>query len=241
LNPGFPCEVPLGKDRAVLPRLWRQIRESPLALRMLPFVVFAGLTMLQGRLGPASPYWIYLAKSILGAGVLWLVWPRVSEMRWAMSWQAVAVGVGVFVMWVGMDPYYPRLPVGGNSSSWNPPAFFGEGSTLAWVFIVMRIAAASLVVPPLEELFYRSLLYRYLVRPDFESVPLNAFRAGPFLIIAAVFGLAHREWLAGILCGLAYHALILRKGRLGEAMTAHAITNGLLGIYVVWRGAWQFW
>jgi hypothetical protein len=34
---------------------------------------------------------------------------------------------------------------------------------------------------------------------------------------------------------------VLRKNQLGDAMTAHAITNFLLGIWVVTRGAWQFW
>jgi membrane protease YdiL (CAAX protease family) len=43
------------------------------------------------------------------------------------------------------------------------------------------------------------------------------------------------------LCGAAYQWLVLRKGRLGDAMTAHAITNFLLGAWIVWRGAWQFW
>ncbi len=52
----------------------------------------------------------------------------------------------------------------------------------------------------------------------------------------------HPQWLAGILCGLTYQGLVIRKGRLGDAMTAHAITNFLLGVYVVWKGgaAWKF-
>ena len=47
--------------------------------------------------------------------------------------------------------------------------------------------------------------------------------------------------LAGILCGAAFQWLVLRKNRLGDAMTAHAITNFLLGVWIVWRGAWNFW
>lgn len=222
-------------------RWWKQLQESPVALRLLPFVVYAGLTQLQGRLGPASPYWVYLAKTLVAAWLLWVIWPRVAELRWAFSWPAVAVGVGVFVLWVGLDPFYPPLRLGATEAAWNPPAHFGETTLAAWAFIGVRCVGSTVVVPPLEELFYRSLLYRYLVRPDFQSIPLNAFRLVPFLATAAFFGLAHREWLAGILCGLSYHALVLRRGQLGEAMTAHAITNALLGGYVVWRGAWQFW
>jgi hypothetical protein len=105
----------------------------------------------------------------------------------------------------------------------------------------MRIAGSTLVVPPLEEVFYRSFLYRYIARPNFLSVPLNHFLPLPFLVTAAVFGFSHNEWLAGILCGAAYQWLVIRKNRLGDAMTAHAITNFLLGLWVVWRGAWHFW
>jgi len=107
--------------------------------------------------------------------------------------------------------------------------------------IATRTLGSTLVVPPLEEVFYRSFLYRYFARPDFLSVPLNRFLPWSFLATSAVFGLSHFQWLAGILCGLAYQGLVLRKDRLGDAMTAHAITNFLLSLWVIGRGAWQFW
>jgi len=84
-------------------------------------------------------------------------------------------------------------------------------------------------------------LYRYVANQNFLSVPLNRFLPAPFFATALAFGFSHNEWLAGILCGAAYQWLVLRKNRLGDAITAHAITNFLLGIWIVWRGAWQFW
>jgi CAAX prenyl protease-like protein len=124
---------------------------------------------------------------------------------------------------------------------WNPNEQFGAGSALAWFFIAVRILGSTFVVPPLEEAFYRSFLYRYIANQNFLSMPMNQFLPVPFLATALVFGLSHNEWLAGILCGAAYQWLVLRKNRLGDAMTAHAITNCLLGIWVVSRGAWNFW
>jgi CAAX prenyl protease-like protein len=100
---------------------------------------------------------------------------------------------------------------------------------------------STFIVPPLEEVFYRSFLYRYIASQNFLSVPLNRFLPLPFLATAAIFGLSHNEWLAGILCGAAFQWLVLRKNRLGDAMTAHAITNLLLGAWIVWKGAWYFW
>ena len=96
-------------------------------------------------------------------------------------------------------------------------------------------------MPPLEEVFYRSAVYRYWVAPNIESVPLNRFDFKAFFATSILFGVVHQEWLAGIFCGAAFQWLVLRKGHLGDAMTAHAITNALLGLYVVWTDSWQFW
>jgi uncharacterized protein len=230
----------------------RFLGTSPLVARVAPFVVFLALTSCQGRFGAASAYWFYLAKTLVAVWLIWEMRPLVSEMRWAISWEAVVVGVGVFVMWVGLDPFYPKLTeiitklglskfFGTHQAIWNPHEQFGQNSALAWLMIVTRILGSTLVVPPLEEVFYRSFLYRYVAKPDFLSVPLNRFLPLPFLVTAAVFGISHSQWLAGILCGMAYQWLVLRKNRLGDAMTAHAITNFLLGVWVAWQGAWQFW
>ncbi len=230
----------------------RFLGTSPLVARVAPFVVFLALTSCQGRFGAASAYWFYLAKTLVAVWLIWEMRPLVSEMRWAISWEAVVVGIGVFVVWIGLDPFYPKLTeiitklglskfFGTHQAIWNPHEQFGQNSALAWLMIVTRILGSTLVVPPLEEVFYRSFLYRYVAKPDFLSVPLNRFLPLPFLVTAAVFGISHSQWLAGILCGMAYQWLVLRKNRLGDAMTAHAITNFLLGVWVAWQGAWQFW
>jgi hypothetical protein len=225
---------------------------SPALARVVPFGIFLLLTFLQGQFGEAGRYWGYFGKSLIGAALIWIAWPFVSEMRWKFSGAAVVVGIGVFAMWVGLDPFvlkqqelwiklglskppeHPPLP-------WNPFAQFGEGSGLGWFFVCARILGSSLVVPPLEEVFYRSFMYRWIAKPDFQAVGLGGFFIKPFLLTALFFGFAHNEWLAGILCAAAYQGLVCWKKNLGEAMTAHAITNFLLGIYIVARGQWQFW
>jgi CAAX prenyl protease-like protein len=218
------------------------LARSPLAPRVAPFIIFLLLTAGQGRFGPASAYWFYLAKTLVGLWLLVEIRPLVPEMRWAFSWEACAVGLGVLVMWIGVDPFYPKL--GGAKvvlENANPSLVFGEHSPLALFFLAVHLFGMTFVVPPLEEVFYRSFLYRFLAKSSFLEVPLNRFLPFPFFATATVFGLEHSQWLAGILCGLAYQGLVLRKNRLGDAMTAHAITNFLLGAWVIWRGAWNFW
>jgi hypothetical protein len=220
--------------------------------RVAPFVIFVLLTAVQGKFGPASAYWFYLAKTLVGLWMILEIRPFVTEMRWAFSWEAVAVGVGVFAVWVGINgewttqnSLWVKLGISHAPTTaaavWNPNAQFGSGSALAWLFVAVRILGSTFIVPPLEEIFYRSFLYRYVASKNFLSVPLTQFLPVPFLATAVIFGFSHNEWLAGILCGAAYQWLVLRKNRLGDAMTAHAITNFLLGIWVVWKGSWNFW
>ena len=232
--------------------LRKMLSRSPLAARVAPFVIFVLLTAAQGKFGAASAYWFYFAKTLVGLWLIVEIRPLVTEMRWAFSWEAVMVGVGIFAVWVGVsgewttqNSLWVKLGISSPSknpvAAWNPDEQFGPGSALAWLFIVTRILGSTFIVPPLEEIFYRSFLYRYIAGQNFLSVPLNKFLPLPFFATAFVFGFSHNEWLAGILCGASYQWLVLRKNRLGDAMTAHAITNFLLGVWVVWRGAWNFW
>jgi len=57
-----------------------------------------------------------------------------------------------------------------------------------------------------------------------------------------VFGIVHGAlWLPGIVAGLAYGLILIRRGRLGEAVAAHATTNALVVMAVLASGQWQLW
>jgi len=220
------------------------LSKSPTRARVLPFFIFLGITALQGESGTAKSFWLYFAKSAVGLWMIWEMRSLVKEMRWAFSWEAVVVGVGVCVVWIGLDPYYPQnhlvfQPIEGEE--WNPGNLYGQGTTMAWFFIAVRILGSTFIVPPIEEVFYRSYVYRMMISNDWEKVPLGYFAGASFIACSLLFGLMHFQWLAGVICGMAYLWLTIHKKRLGDAMTAHAITNFLLGIWVVWKGAWQFW
>ena len=166
--------------------------------RVAPFVIFVALTAMQGQFGEDSRYWFYLLKTLVGVWLIWEMRPFVEEMRWKISWEAVVVGVAVFAVWVGLDGFYPRLSEL-DAAGWNPNKQFGQGSTLAWLYIVVRIAGSSIVVPPLEETFYRSYVYRVLVKTDFRSMPLGRFHLLSFVVTSSIFGLMHPDrWLGGI-------------------------------------------
>ncbi len=220
--------------------LRRKLASSPDSARMAPYALYLIVGFFQGKIGADSLYWVYILKTFLGAWMLWEIRPFVQEMRWTVSWEAVVVGIAVFAIWVGLDGLYPRLAK--LQAGARPFGQYGPGSVIAWFYVIVHVAGMSIIVPPVEEIFYRSFLYRYLVRSDFLAVPLGQFHTRSFLLTSALFGLVHPDrWLAGIICGLAYQWLVIRKNRLGDAMTAHALTNFLLGLWIVWKGAWSFW
>jgi CAAX prenyl protease-like protein len=115
-------------------------------------------------------------------------------------------------------------------------------SELRVFWIVSRIAGSILIVPIAEELAYRGYLMRRLAAPDFESVPFRSVHWPAVIVTAIVFGLAHGAlWLPGVAAGLAYGLILVRTGRIGEAVAAHVTTNALVAASVLAWNQWQLW
>jgi hypothetical protein len=217
---------------------------SPIYARVAPFIIFVGLMILNGFLGKDGPYVVYVFRTLVGAWLIWQMRPFVSEMRWSFSLEAVAIGIAAFVIWVALDPVFPKNHILFTPTAddvWNPFARYGAGSGCGWFFVTVRLLGSSLIVPPLEEVFWRSFLYRYCIRTNFESLPFKTFHPTSFIVVSLMFGLEHYEWAQGFLCGMVFQWLAINKNRLSDAITAHAITNFLLGLWVLARGDWHFW
>lgn len=233
---------------------WLDMPEVP---RALPFALFLLVGSLAGNAFPGSEYWLYAAKTVGVGGLLWAWRHRIPEMRWAFSPEAVLVGVAIAVLWLGLDGRIPSLgelwdlgrkavtgkaPAAAKAAeAWNPLAFFRDQPALGMAMLAVRVAGRSLVVPAMEEVFYRSFFYRYLIGARFEGIPLGTRDVRSWLLTSAVFGACHPDhWLPGITCGLAYQWLVIRRGRLGDAMLAHGITNLLISAYAIGTGRWEF-
>ena len=202
--------------------LREQLEVSPIRARFIPYAVIVALAAGRGAfVGPAR-YWVYLAEMLAGLWCIWDMRSLVPEMRWAFSWEAVAVGVGICVVWVASDPYFPKPSLASEAADiWNPFTQFGHGAPLAFFFIGLRTVGSALIVPPIEEVFYRSFLYRYFVRTDFTEMPFNHLHWLSLVVTSGIFAAVHpQQWLPGLVCGLAYQWLVLRKNRLGDAITA---------------------
>ncbi len=228
--------------RARMSFLGQQLRSSPAHARVVPYILIVALTFAQDMFHGPPRYWLYFAKMIVGVWCIWEVRSVATEVRWALSWEAVVVGVLICVAWVGLDPYYPKVEFLFKAGDpWNPFKQFGDHSALGWFFFCVRTLGSAIVVPPIEEAFYRSFLYRWFVRTDFTAMPFGRVHWLSLAVTSLLFGFAHYQWLAGVMCGLAFQWLVIRKQRLGDAMLAHGITNFLLGCWILYKGDWRFW
>jgi uncharacterized protein len=220
---------------------------SPATLaRTVPFAAFMVLLALRGLLPDSGVNfdvrWIYGLSVLLVGGLLLWYWRDYGELyrqnlpssREALL--SVAVGLTVFALWIRLDA--PWMQLSTPTASFVPLDAAGQ---LIWPLVAMRWVGAALVVPLMEELFWRSFLMRWIASPQFQTV--DPQRAGLKAIVLStfVFMLAHTLWLAAIIAGLAYAWLYVRTGKLWTAVIAHAVTNGVLGVWVVMSGRWEFW
>ena len=233
------------------------LMDSPDVVRFVPFAAFVLVGVLGAKAFAGSEYWMYAAKTLVAGALLWWFRGKISEMRWVFSVEGVVVGLAIAALWMGLEGRVPSLgrlwdlarewsggpkaPEVKPPEAWNPVAYFAPNAALGWALVVVRVVGRSLVVPAMEEVFYRSLVYRYLVDARFEGVSLGTFRAGAFAGVSLLFGLMHPDhWLPAVLCGAAYQALVVRKGRLGDAMLAHGVTNLAISVRAIASGRWEF-
>jgi CAAX prenyl protease-like protein len=180
--------------------------------------------------------WLYPLRFIAAGTALWIFRRQYSELDWNFGWMGVAAGIAVFGLWIALDHFATAR------ASAMPAALVSASPVLRFAWIAFRILAASVTVPIAEELAFRGFLMRRLTSPAFDELSLRRVTLFALAVASVAFGLLHgSRWVAGTAAGGLYGLVAIRKGRLGEAVIAHAVTNALLAAYVVIFGRWQFW
>jgi exosortase E/protease (VPEID-CTERM system) len=219
------------------PELAAELRTTynPAAAYLAPFLAILATRMISRAIS-GNFEWFYAGGFFAALAALWTMRRRYHEISWKFGWTAVIGGVFVFALWLALDRFTGAIPSG------MPAQLAAAPPLVRYTWITFRVLAATLTVPIAEELAFRGFLHRRLVAAHFETV---SFRTWTWLSIAVsslAFGAMHGDrWLAGTVAGAVYGATAIRKGRLGEAAAAHAITNALLAAYILWRAQWQFW
>jgi uncharacterized protein len=206
-----------------------------------PIVVFAVLTALEGVL-PAGVYpAFYIVKVAAVTAALVYFRGPLGDIRpsWDVVPLGVAVGLVVFAEWVILDRLvsYPHL---GTRVGYNPFTAIADVA-LRWAFLVARFYGLVLVVPVMEELFWRSFLLRYATTADFASLTVGQFSWTAFWIVVALSAVAHPEWLVAAIASALFAWLLHHTRSLFAVIVSHAVANAALGGYIVIRGQWQYW
>jgi CAAX prenyl protease-like protein len=210
--------------------------------RIAPFAAFIALLACQPLLAQVlDPRWASLLRGIAAAAVLLAMRDRYTELRdpapaspgqWAV---AVVTGFVVFAAWITFD---------------SDPFAFASGAgfvplqadgRLDPVLVAVKLFSLVLVVPVMEELFWRSFLMRWIDRRAFLLADPRRASWTAFLLSSALFATEHSQWFAGLLAGAAYAWIYRRSGNLRLSIVSHATTNGTLGLWILATGSWRFW
>ena len=225
-------------------RVTSWLEASPAAGYLAPFLTELLFLALFAR-APLDPRLEWPLRVLAGALVCFFCWPRELSLfpsRWLAS---TGVGAAVFALWIAPDLLFPGYrnsllfsnAILGHARSSLAPAAIHSAWVLAW-----RTARAVLIVPIAEELFWRGWMLRWLIKTDFQQVPLGAYAPFAFWVTAAFFGSEHGPyWDVGLLTGIVYNLWMIRSKSVADCIVMHAVTNALLSAYVIGWGQWQYW
>ena len=208
--------------------------ENPTAAYLMPLLAILAAGTVSRAL---SSDFEFLYPLRVGAGFWMLMRYRstLAALDWHSSWRGPACGAAVFLLWIGA------------AHAWIPAAAIPEKlaampSGVRTLWLVSRLTGGILIVPVAEEIAYRGYLMRRLCRTEFDSMPFRAVRWPALAVSAVIFGFAHGVlWLPGIIAGLAFGLLVMHRGRIGEAVAAHATANALIAAAVLGWNQWQLW
>jgi CAAX prenyl protease-like protein len=219
-----------------------------------PMAVFLLFTAVGGSHKEFYPH-TYVAKTLVVSAMIFFFWKYYEKISWKFWWLGIIAGVVSTVQWIGMElallhvfPNYIRLDTKSYPGDPFIPFNFFSSPELAWAFIMIRWAGASLLVPVMEELFWRDYLWRTFLAPNnFRLARIGEWDTTTFLLIALLFGAGvHIQWATAIVWGLSVGALLVYTRSIGACIIMHGVTNFLLGAYVLYyrdsaTPQWFFW
>jgi len=223
------------------------------AIYLLPFLAILAAGLLSQAVSDGFE-WLYALRLIAALCVLYAYRSRYRQMDWRFGWMGPVAGVVVFVLWFWGDRVMSSEGIlhrilGSYASPDNGVVLtsIGEGlarlsrcQRIAW--IAVRVSAAVITVPLAEELAFRGFIARRMISANVEEVNYRGLSLSAVLVSSLIFGVLHgRMWLPGLLAGVIFALVAKLRGRLGEAVAAHATANLLIALWVIASGNYSLW
>jgi len=180
--------------------------------------------------GPLDPW--YGARIVAAAVALVALRRSLPSLRPSPSVVPALLGALVAVTWIALSR-------GDGEPLASALAGLPAPARLGW--IACRALGSIAVIPVAEELAFRGFLLPWLVSPDLEKVPPRAWTWPALLLSSVAFGAIHSQVLLATGAGLAFAVARLWRGRLGDAVVAHAVANAGVALAVLAGGRWHLW
>ena len=212
---------------------------DPTAAYLAPLMALLAIILVTGVFSSGFD-WFYPVRVLGTAAAIWFFWrSRLTRLHLAGIWSgsAIAIGVAVFVVWLGLEWAMGNTD-DGLCHSQGSLAEMPAGLAAAW--LIFRVLGSVITVPIAEELAFRGYVLRRLISSDFDKISPR-FTWLSFLLSSFLFGALHGRWLAGTVAGMFYAWAMYRRGRVGDAIMAHATTNALIAADVLIFGNWNLW
>ena len=221
-----------------------------------PLAIFMGFTLLLAFGGEAMEWdhpdaawwqrapemWLYPLQTLVCGWWLWRVRNQI-QWDWALRPCLAAVLLGLVGIGLWMIPYFTGwIPDEGNG--FMPEKIFGAGSALTLAEYAMRFARAAVVVPFVEELFWRGFLMRWCINRDFpQTVAIGTHSWLAYGVTTAAFMLIHApaDWASAFIYGSLTYLLVVKTKRITPAIVMHATANAVMGICAIYFNLPHLW
>ncbi len=198
--------------------------DDPIVFQILPFMVFMGASLIVSTFAENTNLW-YPAKFVAMAAILFAFRDQLRALAWRIDPLAIGAGVIIAIIWLAAYP--AEAPDGPTIAEQLPLAVF-------FIWVITRVLGTTLLVPVIEELFFRGYL-------------LDKFRSGAtwmtilgVIVTSALFAMMHQKWEMAFVAGIVFAGLTLRKnGRITDAILSHAVANGLIAGWALATSQWS--
>ena len=212
------------------------------AVYLLPLLAILGAGLISGATSGGFE-WMYGLRLVAALGAFYAYRREYRRMEWRFGLLGPAAGAAVAAFWIALDLWMRHKGAAGGAalnSVAEGLARLSGGQRAVW--ISLRLATSVIAVPLAEELAFRGYLARRVMSSNVEDVPFRSLSLIAMLGSSLAFGaMQGKMWVAGMLAGLVFAVVAKLRGRLGEAVAAHAMANLTIAIWVLARGAYSLW
>lgn len=216
---------------------------NPTAGYIAPFIAYVAVMAVEQAFH-LPLVWSYTIRVLLVAFLIARFSLPYLTLRLVAPAASIGIGIAVFLIWIAPDLLfgYRHFWLFENSLTGRVVTSLSPELKTNVVFLAVRTLGTSLIVPIVEELFWRGWLMRWLIDKDFLKVPLGTYAPSAFWIVAVLFASEHGGyWEVGLAAGIIYNWWIIRTRNLADCILAHLVTNAILAAYVMAAGQWQYW